>query len=190
MRVRRATAATVTAVALTALTASTALVAPAASAGTATAAKPAPCAEKNLTVRAEPSDDSDGVLRLSVRNDSARACLVDRVPTVTYGDLDGAALPVPTVRHAGRSLAPHTTVYAAVLSLSDSKDADDEARTVMSLHVAAVPDHDGRTFQVLKLGAPAGLAVYDPVTTLWQSSPHRATQVLLEETTGRGIIAA
>ncbi|MFJ9038719.1 DUF4232 domain-containing protein [Streptomyces sp. NPDC102406] len=153
------------------------------------AAKPAPCAEKDLTVRAEPSDDSDGVLRLSVRNDSARACLVDRVPTVTYGDLDGAALPVPALPHAGRELAGHSTAYAAVRSLSDSKDAEEEARTVLSVHVAAVPDHDGRTFQVLKLGAPAGLRVFEPVTTLWQTSQERAAQVLHEETTGRGILA-
>ncbi|MET9497985.1 DUF4232 domain-containing protein [Streptomyces sp. NPDC006552] len=182
MRARPATVALAAAVALTALAA------PAASAGT-PAGKPAPCAEKDLTVRAEPSDGSDGVIALSVRNDAARACLVDGAPTVTYGELDGAALPVPEPRHGGRTLAGHHTLHAAVRSLSDSEDAEKDARTVMSLHVSAVPDHDGRTFQVLKLGAPAGLRVYEPVTTLWQPSPARAAQVLLEETTGRGVLA-
>ncbi|MEV1021216.1 DUF4232 domain-containing protein [Streptomyces sp. NPDC050264] len=186
MRARPVTAATVAALALTALAV------PSAVSGASGAELPR-CAEKNLTVRAEPSDDSDDadVLKLSVRNDAARACLVDRVPTVTYGDLDGAALPLPTVPHAGRALAAHTTVYAAVLSVSsDPKDSDDEARTVPSVNVAAVPDHDGRTFQALKLGAPVGVRVWEPVTTLWQSSPDRAAQVLQEETTGKGTIAA
>lgn len=161
----------------------------AASSGASAAALPR-CAEKDLTLRAAPSDDSDGVLKLSLRNDAARDCLVDRVPTVTYADLDGAALPVPTVPHAGRTLAAHTTVYAAVRSLSDSKDAEDGARTVLSVHVVTVPEHDGRTFQALKLGAPAGVRVYEPVTTLWQSSAHRAETVLEEQTTGRGMFAA
>ncbi|MCE0448071.1 hypothetical protein LT493_42885 [Streptomyces tricolor] len=35
------------------------------------------------------------VLRVSVTNRGTRACVVDRVPTVTFGNLDGAALPVP-----------------------------------------------------------------------------------------------
>ncbi|MEU6387737.1 DUF4232 domain-containing protein [Streptomyces sp. NPDC046939] len=175
---------TATAVAVTALAAPVA-----ASSGVSAATLPR-CAEKDLTLRAEPSDGSDGVLKLSVRNDSGRACLVDRVPTVTYGDLDGAALPVPAVPHAGRELAAHTTVYAAVRSLSDAKDAEDEARTVLTVHVVTVPDHDGRTFQALKLGAPAGVRVYEPVTTVWQPSARRAETVLEEQTTGRGTIAA
>ncbi|NEB81156.1 DUF4232 domain-containing protein [Streptomyces sp. SID14478] len=183
MRARPVTAATVTALALAALAA------PAAWTG-ASAAAPPRCAEKDLTVRAEPSDESADVLKLSVRNDSTRACLVDRVPTVTYGELDGAALPLPTVPHAGHTLAPHSTAYAAVLSVAATDDADKEARTVMSVNVAAVPDHNGRTFQALKLGSPTGVRVWEPVTTLWQSSPERAAQVLQEETTGRGTIAA
>ncbi|MFJ8820926.1 DUF4232 domain-containing protein [Streptomyces sp. NPDC102467] len=188
MRARTVTAATVAALALTALAVPATM--PGAPSGASAAELPR-CAEKNLTVRAEPSDDSAGVLKLSVRNDSARACLVDRVPTVTYGDLDGAALPLPTVPHAGRTLAAHTTVYAAVLSVStEPKGGDEEARTVLSVNVAAVPDHDGRTFQALKLGAPAGVRVWEPVTTLWQTSADRAAQVLQEQTTGKGAIAA
>lgn len=188
MRARHVTAATAAALALTALGSLAAVAAP----GVADASPVAlvRCAEKDVTVRAEPSDDSDGVLKLSVRNDSAKACLVDRVPTVTYGDLDGAALPLPTVPHAGYTLAAHASAYAAVRSVSDSDDAKDEARTVLYVTVAAVPDHDGSRFQALALGSPAGVHVWEPVTTLWQSSPARAGQVLQEETTGRGAIAA
>ncbi|MEV3858934.1 DUF4232 domain-containing protein [Streptomyces sp. NPDC050095] len=183
MRVRTVTAATVASLALTAFAV------PAAWADTTAAALPR-CAEKDLTVRAAPSDEHDDVLELSVRNDSGRACLVDRVPTVTYGDLDGAAVPLPTVPHAGRTLAAHATAYAAVRSVSDSEDADAEARTVPTVNVAAVPDHEGHTFAAIKLGAPAGVRVWEPVTTLWQSSPARAVQVLIEQTTGRNSFAA
>ncbi|WP_338693286.1 DUF4232 domain-containing protein [Streptomyces sp. Q6] len=186
MRVRHVTAATAAALALTALAAPAALAGPS---GAISAALPR-CAENDLTVRATPSDDNDGVIKLSVRNNAAKPCLVDRVPTITYGDLDGAALPLPSMPHAGHKLGGHDTAYAAVRSLSDSDDADEQARTVMFVTVTAVPDHDGRRFQALTLGAPAGLRVWEPVTTLWQDSPARAEQVLQEEITGRGAIAA
>lgn len=142
-----------------------------------------------MTVRAEPSEDNADILKLSVRNDSSKACLVDRVPTVTYGELDGAALPLPTVPHAGRALAAHDTAYAAVLSVSDPEDAKDEAPAVMYVTIAAIPDHQGRSFQALTLGSPTGVRVWEPVTTLWQPSASHAQQVLEKETTGRGTLA-
>ncbi|WP_327658261.1 DUF4232 domain-containing protein [Streptomyces sp. NBC_00483] len=178
---RHATAAVTAALALTALTVPTA--------GAADSAALARCGENDVTVRAEPSDDNADILKLSVRNDSSKACLVDRVPTVTYGELDGAALPLPTVPHAGRALAAHDTAYAAVLSVSDPEDAKDEAPAVMYVTVAAIPDLQGRSFQALTLGSPTGVRVWEPVTTLWQSSASGAQQVLEEETTGRGTLA-
>ncbi|WP_425825154.1 DUF4232 domain-containing protein [Streptomyces fractus] len=184
---RHATAAVTAALALSALTVSTA-----GAAGSATPASPAAlarCGENDVTVRAEPSDDNADILKLSVRNDSSRACLVDRVPTVTYGELDGAALPLSTVPHGGRTLAAHHTAYAAVLSVSDPQDAKDEAPAVMFVTVAALPDQQGRSFQALTLGSPTGVRVWEPVTTLWQSSAAQARQVLEEETTGRGTLA-
>ncbi|WP_372351619.1 DUF4232 domain-containing protein [Streptomyces sp. KL116D] len=183
MRARHVTAATAAALALTALAV------PASWAADATPAALPRCAEKDLTVRAGLSDDTEGVLDLSVRNDAAKACLVDRVPTVLYGDLDGAALPLPTVPHGGYTLGAHDTAYAAVRSVSDSADAAKEARTVMYVTVSAVPDHDGRRFPALNLGAPAGVQVWEPVTTLWQSSPARAEQVLTEQVSGQGKLA-
>lgn len=178
---RHATAAVTAALALTALTVPTA--------ERADSAALARCGENDVTVRAEPSDDNADILKLSVRNDSSKACLVDRVPTVTYGELDGAALPLPTVPHAGRALAAHDTAYAAVLSVSDPEDAKDEAPAVMYVTVAAIPDLQGRSFQALTLGSPTGVRVWEPVTTLWQSSASGAQQVLEEETTGRGTLA-
>ncbi|MFI5658641.1 DUF4232 domain-containing protein [Streptomyces sp. NPDC051684] len=187
---RHAAAACVAALALTALAAPTAgaagSAAPAAPAAPAVLAR---CGENDVTVRAQPSDDNADILKLSVRNDSSKTCLVDRVPTVTYGDLDGAALPLPLVPHAGRTLAAHDTAYAAVLSVSDAEDAKDEAPAVMFVTVAAVPDHEGRSFQALTLGSPTGVRVWEPVTTLWQSSASQAQQVLEEQTTGRGTLA-
>lgn len=181
MRPRHRTAATVAALALAALT-----VPAASAAASAPAGRELPrCAEKDLTLRAAP-DDSDGdVLRLSLRNDSGRACLVDRVPIITYGDLDGAALPLPTVPHAGRTLDAHRTVYAAVRSVTDFDKEEREVSTVMSVTVAAVPEHHGSTFQALTLGAPTGVRVWAPVTTLWQSTEKGAAKVLEEQTTGQ-----
>ncbi|MEB8342220.1 DUF4232 domain-containing protein [Streptomyces endophyticus] len=181
---RHAAAAVAAALALTALT-----VPASGAAGSAAPAALARCGENDVTVRADPSDDNADILKLSVRNDSSKACLVDRVPTVTYGELDGAALPLPTVPHAGRTLAAHHTAYAAVLSVSNPEDAKDEAPAVMYVTVAAVPDHQGRSFQALTLGSPTGVRVWEPVTTLWQSSSSQARQVLMEETTGRGTLA-
>ncbi|MZD10462.1 DUF4232 domain-containing protein [Streptomyces sp. SID5785] len=182
MRARHLTAATTAALALAALTVPAATAAPADA--TPAAALPR-CAEKNLTLRAEPTDDDGDVLRLSLRNDSGRACLVDRVPIVTYGDLDGAAMPLPTVPHAGRTLAAHATAYAAVRSVTDFDEKEKDVRTVMSVTVSAVPEHHGSTFQALTLGAPTGVRVWSPVTTLWQSSQKEAATVLEEQTTGR-----
>lgn len=181
---RHAAAAAVAALTLTALTVPTA-----GAAGSASRAAPERCGENDVTVRARPSDDNADILRLSVRNDSSKACLVDRVPTVTYGELDGAALPLPMVPHAGRTLAAHDTAYAAVLSVSDPEDAKDEAPAVMFVTVAAVPDHQGRSFQALTLGSPTGVRVWEPVTTLWQSSASKAQKVLVEQTTGRDTMA-
>ncbi|MFZ3562477.1 DUF4232 domain-containing protein [Streptomyces sp. BH055] len=181
---RHAAAATVAALALTALAAPTA-----GAAGSASPAVLARCGENDVTVRAQPSEDNADILRLSVRNDTSKPCLVDRVPTVTYGELDGAALPLPMVPHAGRTLAAHDTAYAAVLSVSDAEDAKDEAPAVMYVTVTVVPDQEGRSFQALTLGSPTGVRVWEPVTTLWQSSASQARQVLMEETTGRGTLA-
>ncbi|MEU6840267.1 DUF4232 domain-containing protein [Streptomyces sp. NPDC046716] len=147
------------------------------------ATAPAACGENGLTLRAQPSDDSEGVIGLSVRNDSDRACTVDVAPTVTYGDLDGAAQPRPATESGTYELAPHATAYAAVRSLA-ATDTDDQPPTVPSLRVAASPDQSGRGFQAMTLGAPTGIQVWEPVTTPWMASPARAERVIEDQTAG------
>ncbi|MBO1332910.1 DUF4232 domain-containing protein [Streptomyces sp. VRA16 Mangrove soil] len=173
MRARHLSAVAAAALTLTALTAPAAV----------SAGRPAVCSENDLTVRAEPSDDTEGVVMLSVRNDSAKACAIAGAPTVTYGDLDGAAQPRP-VPHGDHRLAAHATAYAAVRSLAATEDAENQGAVVTSIKVAASPDQGGRGFQAMTLGAPAGLRVWEPVTTPWLSSTAHAEQVVRDETEG------
>jgi len=117
-------------------------------------------------------------VRLSVRNDSSHTCLVDRVPLVTYGDLDGAALPFPLSGDAAYKLDAGKSAHAVVRSLSPSGDSD--ARSVGYVVVAANPEHDGRKFTAASLDEPGGLRVWEPVTTLWQPTRALADEVMAE----------
>ncbi|MFG2518275.1 DUF4232 domain-containing protein [Streptomyces sp. NPDC048527] len=143
-----------------------------------------PCAENALTLRATASGQ-DHVLRLSVKNHSSQACLVDRVPLVTYGDLDGAAVPFPLSGSAAYKLDAGKTAHAVVRSLSASGDKD--ARSVGYVMVSANPEHHGRKFTAAALAAPGGLRVWEPVTTLWQPTRALADEVLAESD-GAGIL--
>ncbi|MFG2636792.1 DUF4232 domain-containing protein [Streptomyces sp. NPDC048362] len=129
-------------------------------------AGPARCAERVLTVRAGAVPAHATVVRMSVTNRGARVCLVDRVPTVTFGDLDGAALPVPAGGTGGYRLAAGGTAYAAVRTIGDP--ADPEARRTDSLTVAASAAHWGRSFTAARLGTGKKIPVWEPVTTWWQ----------------------
>ncbi|MEU8484587.1 DUF4232 domain-containing protein [Streptomyces sp. NPDC048641] len=151
---------------------------------TAPAATLKPCAEKALTLRAAPSAQ-DHVLRLSVKNHSSQACLVDRVPLVTYGDLDGAAVPFPLSGSAAYKLDPGKTAHAVVRSLSPSGGS--EARSVGYVMVSANPEHHGKKFTAATLAEPGGLRVWEPVTTLWQPTRALADEVLAESD-GAGIL--
>ncbi|MGX1669254.1 DUF4232 domain-containing protein [Streptomyces sp. NPDC055400] len=142
------------------------------------------CAENALTVRATASGE-DHVLRLSVKNHSSHACLVGHVPLVTYGDLDGAAVPFPLSGSATYKLDAGKTAHAAVRSLSASGDSD--ARSVGYIVVAANPAHDGQKFTAAALAEPGGLRVWSPVTTLWQPTRDQADEVLAESV-GAGVL--
>ncbi|MFE6756377.1 DUF4232 domain-containing protein [Streptomyces sp. NPDC057684] len=146
-------------------------------------AAPKPCAEHALTVKAAASGQ-DHVLRLSVKNRSARACLVSRVPLVTYGDLDGAAVPFPLSGSSTYKLDAGKTAHAAVRSLTASGDSD--TRSVGYVVVAANPEHHGKKFTAAALSEAGGLRVWSPVTTLWQPTRARADEVLAESD-GAGI---
>lgn len=169
-----------------------ALVAPAAAALTvllvatgASAAVPAPaavfastalatCREGAVEVTATGSSVVNQV-RISVTNKSGRACVVDRIPTVTFGDLDGAAQPVPPVESAPYRLAAGGSAYAAVRTIDP---AAEDSRTVVYLTVAGDPSHYGTLFDAASLGSPRGIPVWEPVTTLWQPTRAKADVAL------------
>ncbi|WP_433548882.1 DUF4232 domain-containing protein [Streptomyces sp. CA-294286] len=154
------------------LTASTAAATNAA-AGTRHAAAPVPgpgpapaCKEKDLTLKVTAAPTPD-VLALRFTNNGARPCTVDRIPTVTFGNLDGAARPLPPVGSAPYTVGAKASAHATVRTvLAPPSPAD--VRVVRDIVVAADPAHRGRQITASTLGLPAGIRVYDPVTSLWQ----------------------
>ncbi|MFC9249142.1 DUF4232 domain-containing protein [Streptomyces sp. NPDC057136] len=140
---------------------------------------PAVCAERAIEVAATASPDVADVVRISVTNQGPRPCVVDRIPTVTFGDLDGAALPVPATGSAPYRLAAGRSAFAAVRTLDP---ASTELRLVDRMTVAGHPAHYGRTFDAASLGAPRGIRVWEPVTTWWHPTQTEADAVLAEHT--------
>ncbi|MFJ1747809.1 DUF4232 domain-containing protein [Streptomyces sp. NPDC088116] len=138
----------------------------------------ATCGEGSVTVTATRSDAADTV-RISVTNKSGRACVVDRIPTVTFGDLDGAAQPVPPVESSPYRLAAGGSAYASVRTVDPSAEAP---RTVAHLTVAGDPSHHGTRFDGASLGSPGGIEVWEPVTTLWQPTRAKADAALAAAT--------
>ncbi|GHH49651.1 DUF4232 domain-containing protein [Streptomyces candidus] len=155
------------------LTASAAAATSAAATGTRHATAPAPgpglapaCKEKDLTLKVTAAPTPD-VLALRFTNNGTRACTVDRIPTVSFGKLDGAARPVPQVGSAPYTVGAKASAYATVRTvLAPPSPAD--VRVVRDIVVAADPAHRGRRITAAALGLPAGVRVYDPVTSLWQ----------------------
>lgn len=139
------------------------------------AAKTAACPKKALKVGARQSGDPT-VVHISVTNKSARACTVDRIPVVTFGDLDGAALPVPVGESGPYRVAAGKTVYAAVRTIANPSDP--EARSVDTITVSANPAYSGRTFTAKQLGAGDEVLVWEPVTTWWKPSVAAADKAL------------
>ncbi|OLZ73569.1 Tat pathway signal sequence domain protein [Streptomyces sp. IMTB 2501] len=137
---------------------------------------PVRCSEKALTMRAKAVAGDSTVLRVSVTNGGARTCLVDRVPTVTFGNLDGAALPAPAGGTGGQRLAPGRAAYADVRTIGDP--ADPEARRVHTVTVAASAAHRGRSFTADRLGTGKQVLVWEPVTTWWQPTPAAADRAI------------
>ncbi|MFE1879016.1 DUF4232 domain-containing protein [Streptomyces diastatochromogenes] len=139
-------------------------------------AKPARCTEKALVLRAKAMPGDPSVVRVSVTNRGARACVVDRVPTVTFGDLDGAALPVPAGGSGTYRLGAGKTAYGAVRTIADP--ADPEARRVDAITVAASASQWGRAFTAAQLGTGSEVRVWEPVTTWWQPTATAADRAL------------
>ncbi|WP_037853941.1 DUF4232 domain-containing protein [Streptomyces sp. NRRL S-340] len=141
------------------------------------AARPAApaCAGSRLTVRAQAVPADRTVVRVQVTN-HGRACAVDRVPTVTFGDLDGAAQPVPPGGSGPYRLDAGRTAYAAVRTVAHP--ADPEVRRVDSLTVWTDPSGPGRVFTAAELGAGGSVRVWEPVTTWWQPSAAAADRAI------------
>ncbi|MEU0137257.1 DUF4232 domain-containing protein [Streptomyces sp. NPDC006296] len=138
------------------------------------ASGPPACRQSGLSVAAGASD-RPATLRISVTNRGAGSCVIDRVPTVVFGDLDGPALPVPEGGSAPYRLPSGSTAHAVVRTLYP---AATELRVVDRLTVAADPAHPGRTFDAAALGTPDGIRVWEPVTTWWQGSRAAADAAL------------
>ncbi|MFF0744632.1 DUF4232 domain-containing protein [Streptomyces sp. NPDC004111] len=123
------------------------------------------CAERDLSVHVAAAPTPD-VLKIRFTNNGPRACTVDRIPTVTFGDLDGAARPEPPVGSAPYTVRSGASAYATVRTvLAPPTPAD--VRTVRDIVVAADPAHHGKRVTAAQLGLPKGVRVYDPVTSLW-----------------------
>ncbi|GAA3016914.1 DUF4232 domain-containing protein [Streptomyces fulvorobeus] len=159
----------------------TAVLALLATSGAPAAATPGPavCAERAVEVAAAASSAAPDVVLISVTNQGHRPCAVDRIPTVNFGDLDGAALPVPETSSAPYRLAAGGSAYAAVRTLDP---ASTELRLVDAVTVAGHPAHRGRTFEAASLAAPDGIRVWEPVTTWWHPTRAGADAVLARHT--------
>ncbi|MER5809550.1 DUF4232 domain-containing protein [Streptomyces sp. NPDC002033] len=121
---------------------------------------------------------ASSVVLVTVTNKSGAACTVDRFPTVTFAGLDGAARPVPPTQSGPHLLPAKGRLYAALRT----DDRGGSARYVPSLAVAANPAHPGTRFTAAAIGAPApGIAVSDPVTTLWKKTVDEAVAALPDD---------
>ncbi|MEI5103503.1 DUF4232 domain-containing protein [Streptomyces sp. PmtG] len=148
-------------------------------AGSAAADRATTCRGSALTVKAAAAD-KPGVLRVSVTNRTGAACVVDRIPTLTFGTLDGAAQPVPATESAPYKVGAGRTAYAAVRTAA--KPGDTSARLVDFITVAGDPSHRGKQFTDDALGLPQGVRVWEPVTTWWQPTRAKADAALRNAT--------
>ncbi|MGA5296160.1 DUF4232 domain-containing protein [Streptomyces koyangensis] len=164
---------------LLALTAAgAALVAVAPQAGAATAAGRAPlptCRPSAVEVGAKADARDKTVVRITVTNKGRHTCAVDRLPTVTFGDLDGAAQHVPPGESGPYRLVAGEKAYATVRTVGASGD---EVRRVGGMTVAGDPSHYGRTFSARELGTGRYVEVWEPVSSWWKGSARAADQAV------------
>ncbi|MER5497082.1 MULTISPECIES: DUF4232 domain-containing protein [unclassified Streptomyces] len=175
MRLRSALTSALSVAAALALT-GTAMSVTAGTASAGTVSRLATCQEKALTVRASPGGQQN-VARVDVTNHGNRACVVDRIPTITFRGLDGSAQPVPPAESGPYTLSAGERAHAAVRT---ADPATSEGRVVGSLSVAADPSHLGVTFSGATVGMPGGVHVWEPITTLWQESSAAADRALAD----------
>ncbi|ESQ04976.1 hypothetical protein EES44_27370 [Streptomyces sp. ADI96-15] len=166
---------------LLALTAAgAALVALAPQAGAATAAGRAPlplptCRPSAVAVGAEADARDKTVVRITVTNRGRHTCAVDRLPTVTFGDLDGAAQHLPPGESGPYRLVTGEKAYATVRTVGAPGD---EIRRVGGVTVAGDPSHHGWTFSARELGTGRYVEVWEPVSSWWKGSARAADEAV------------
>ncbi|MFD7551908.1 DUF4232 domain-containing protein [Streptomyces sp. NPDC059578] len=133
------------------------------------------CREAGVKVKATKTDQRT-IVRITVENTTRRSCVVDHVPTVTFGNLDGAAQPVPATTSRPYTLRGGAKAHAKIRTVK--RLSDPSARTVQTVHVAADPSHRGASFGARALGSPNGVKVYEPVTTWWHATQALADRAL------------
>ncbi|CAM5356140.1 MULTISPECIES: DUF4232 domain-containing protein [Streptomyces] len=154
-----------------------ALVAVAPQAGAATTADRAPlatCRAFAVEVGAKADAQDRTVVRITVTNQARRTCVVDRLPTVSFGELDGPARHVPAGESGPYRLGAGETAYATVRTVG----ADGEVRRVGGVTVAGDPSHSGRTFSARELGAGRYVEVWEPVSSWWKGSARAADEAV------------
>ncbi|MCL6732367.1 DUF4232 domain-containing protein [Streptomyces neyagawaensis] len=142
------------------------------------AAKVPVCKAKVLKIGAKQAKDTR-IVHITVKNTGTRTCTIDRLPVVTFGDLDGSAQPVPSGESGPYKLGAGKTAYATVRTIADLKDP--EARRVDTIGVSANPNLGGRLFTLKQLGATKKVKVWEPVTTWWKASQAAADKSLKKE---------
>jgi hypothetical protein len=133
------------------------------------------CREAKVKLKVAKTDKPH-VFRLTVRNDDVRACRVDRVPTITFGNLDGAAQPVSSATSRTHTLAAGATAHAKVRTIK--RPGDPLARTVRTVHVITEQRHRGTSFTARTVSGTNRVTVYDPVTTWWHGTQGGADRQL------------
>lgn len=139
------------------------------------AAATADCRASSVGIGAKAAAGDKTVVRITVTNQTRRACVVDRLPTVTFGELDGAAQHVPPGESGPYRLAAGERAYATVRTVGVSGG---EVRRVGSVTVAGDPSHYGRTFSARELGAGRYVEVWEPVSSWWKASARAADEAV------------
>ncbi|WP_245790825.1 hypothetical protein [Streptomyces monashensis] len=98
------------------------------------------------------------------------------MPTTAFGELDGAAAPVPAGGTGDHPLAAGGSAYADVRIVRDP--AAPEARRTDGITVAASAAHAGRTFTAGRFGTGRRVLVWEPVTTWWQPTAAAADRAI------------
>ncbi|MFF5615986.1 DUF4232 domain-containing protein [Streptomyces albidoflavus] len=161
--------------ALTAAGAALVAVAPQAGAAAVQAAPLPTCRPSAVEVGARADARDKTVVRITVTNRGRHTCAVDRLPTVTFGDLDGAAQHVPPGESGPYRLVTGQEAYATVRTVGTPGD---ETRRVGGVTVAADPSHHGRAFSARELGVGRYVEVWEPVSSWWKGSARAADEAV------------